>query len=265
VLAFINGDAPAMQRQLDALGTQPTDLASSWQAETAAFAGQSQRARQLIRHAVDLRNLKGVATQYAGEGFLRSATFGLCRHSESKARQTFALAHLRASFETVGLGLALCGETELLKGLIAEAKQREPQHTFISRLYLSTIEAASNIEADKPALAIKTLETLGQYEGAGGFWPRYLRGQAYLRLKRGTEAATEFQSILDHRGQDPLSPLYPLAHLGLARAIALAGNSLASRRAYDDFFTLWKDADASLPLVLDAKREYKRIRRYPVS
>lgn len=197
VLAFINGDAMAMQRQIDALGTLPTGLASSWKAETAAFAGQSQRARELFRRAVDLRNAKGVAAQYASEEFLWGATFGQCRQSEAKAWQTFALAHIRASFDTIGLGLALCGETELLKGLIAEAKQREPKHTFISHLYLSIIEAAGEIETNKPALALQTLERLGQYEDAAGFWPRYLRGQAYLRLKRGTEAATEFQSILD--------------------------------------------------------------------
>ncbi|HWN08032.1 MAG TPA: hypothetical protein VNO50_01930 [Pyrinomonadaceae bacterium] len=265
VLAFINADTLAMQRQLDALGTQPNDLASSWEAETAAFAGQSQRARELFRRAFDLRKAKAVAAQSASEEFLWGATFGQCRQSETKAWQTFALAHLRASFDTVGLGLALCGETELLKGLIAEAKQRERKHTFISGLYLSIIEAAGEIEINKPALALQTLETLGQYEDAAGFWARYLRGQAHLRLKRGPEAAKEFQSIRDHRGQDPLSPLYPLAHLGLARAIALSGNSIASRTAYDDFFTLWKDADARLPLVLEAKKEYQKIGRSPVS
>lgn len=265
MLAFINGDAPAMQRQLDALGTQPTNLASSWEAETAAFAGQSQRAKELFRRAVDLRRAKGVAAQYASEEFLWSATFGQCRQKESKAWQTLALGNIRASFDTIGLGLALCGETELLRGLIAEAKQREPKHTFISGLYLSIIESAAALKANKPALALQTLETPNQYEHAAGFWPRYLRGQAYLRLKRGTEAATEFQNILDHRGQDPLAPLYPLAHLGLARATALAGDSVASRKAYDAFFTLWKDADARLPLVLDAKEEYQRIGRRPVS
>ena len=263
VLAFINDDAPAMQRQLDALGTQSNDLASSWEAETAAFAGQSERARELFRLAVDSRKAKGVTAPYASEEFLWGAVFGRCRQSEAKAWQRFSLAHIRASFDTIGLGLALCGEAELLKGLIIEAKQQEPKHTFISGLYLSIIEAASEIETNKPALALRTLATLGQYENAAGFWPRYLRGQAYLRLKRGTEAAVEFQSIVDHRGQDPLSPLYPLAHLGLARATALAGNSVASRKAYDDFFTLWKDADASLPLALDAKKDYKKITRLP--
>ncbi len=82
--------------------------------------------------------------------------------------------------------------------------------------------------------------------------------QAYLKLKQGTEAATEFQKILDHRGQAPLSPLYPLAHLGLARSAALAGDLAKSRAAYEEFFKMWKSADADLPILIDAKREYEK-------
>jgi len=255
VLAFINGDAVAIQRELD---TQPTDLASGWKAEAAAFAGQSQRARELTPRAGDLRTAKVVVAQYASKEFLWSAIFARCRQNETKAWQTFALAHIRASFD-IGLGLALCGETELLKGLITEAKQREPKHTFINRLYLPLIQAANEIETNKPALALSTLETISQYEEAAGFWPRYLRGQAYLRLRRATEAVIEFQKIVDHRGEDPLSPLFPLAHLGLARAAALIGDSARSRKAYEDFFALWKNADATLPVLIQAKKEYQTV------
>ena len=84
----------------------------------------------------------------------------------------------------------------------------------------------------------------------------YLRGKAYLRLKRGAEAAAEFQKILDHRGWGPISYLYPLAHLGLARAAALTGDVAGSRKAYQDFLTMWKDADADLPILIEAKKEY---------
>src|SRR5215213_1773173 len=261
VLAFINGDAVAMQRELN---TQSTDVASGWKAEAAAFAGQSQRARELTPRAGDLRTAKVVVAQYASEEFLWSAIFAQCRQNETKAWQTFALTHIRAAFD-IGLALALCGETKLLQALIAETKQREPKHTFINRLYLPLIQAASEIETNKPALALSTLETIGQYEEAAGFWPRYLRGQAYLRLTRATEAVIEFQKILDHRGEDPLSPLYPLAHLGLARAAALTGDSAKSRKAYEDFFTLWKDADAKLPVMIEAKKEYHRQRMIGIS
>ena len=79
-----------------------------------------------------------------------------------------------------------------------------------------------------------------------------------LRLKRGSEAAAEFEKILDHRGEAPLSSLYPLAHLGLARAAALQGDSARARKAYQDFFALWKDADADLSVLLEAQKEYEK-------
>ena len=86
-----------------------------------------------------------------------------------------------------------------------------------------------------------------------------MRGQAYLKLGKGAEAAAEFQKILDHRGWDPLSPLYPLAQLGLARAAVLTGDSEKARKAYQDFFALWKDADPDLPILITAKKEYEKM------
>jgi tetratricopeptide (TPR) repeat protein len=103
---------------------------------------------------------------------------------------------------------------------------------------------------------------------AAQFWPQYLRGQAYLKLARGAEAAAEFQKILDHRGQGQLSSrfvptcpvLYPLAHLGLARAAAMSGDATKARQAYQDFFALWKDADADMPALIEAKKEYEKLK-----
>ncbi len=85
-----------------------------------------------------------------------------------------------------------------------------------------------------------------------------MRGQAHLIIGRGGEAAMEFQRTLDHRGYAPLSPLYPLAHLGLARAAALTGDTAKSRKAYEDFFAAWKEADAGLPILTEARREYEK-------
>lgn len=70
----------------------------------------------------------------------------------------------------------------------------------------------------------------------------------------------EFQKILDHRGYAPMSPLYPLAHLGMARAIALQGDSAKARKAYEDFFALWKDADGDIPILSDANKEYEKLK-----
>ena len=86
------------------------------------------------------------------------------------------------------------------------------------------------------------------------------RGQAYLGERNGAAAASEFQKILDHRGWSPLSPLYPLAHLGLARAAMLASDTTKARKSYQDFFALWKDADADLPVLIEAMKEYEKLK-----
>jgi len=97
--------------------------------------------------------------------------------------------------------------------------------------------------------------------GETAFASVYVRGKAFLRLEAGREAAIEFQTILDHRGVVPVNFIYPLAQLGLARAYALAGNLAQSRKAYQDFFALWKDADPDIPVLKQAKAEYAKLIR----
>jgi eukaryotic-like serine/threonine-protein kinase len=87
-----------------------------------------------------------------------------------------------------------------------------------------------------------------------------VRGLANLKLGKGAEAAIEFQKILDHRGYAPMSPLYSLAHLGMARAVALQGDAAKARKAYEDFFALWKDADNNISVLIEAKKEYERLK-----
>ena len=87
----------------------------------------------------------------------------------------------------------------------------------------------------------------------------YLRGLAGLHAGKGAEAAAEFQKILDHKGRN-WGPLYPLAYLGLARAAALAGDTAKAKKAYQDFFALWKDADPDIPTLIAARKEYAALR-----
>jgi tetratricopeptide (TPR) repeat protein len=256
-LAFINRDSEAMQQQLDAVVRWRT-VSISWPAETAVFAGQRQRAHELA--LTEQSKPKEATAQYASLESLWDAAFGRCQQSKAMAAQAVTLPNYRASLSKLGLALALCGESAQLRKLIADVKEHHPKATFVNNVYLPMIQAAGELRNDQPALAIQTLDSIGKYEAVAGFWPRYLRGQAYLKLHRAAEAALEFQRILDHRGEDPLSFLYPLAHVGLARAAALDGDSHKSRKAYEDFFTLWKDADTDLPVLIEAKNEYKKVR-----
>jgi predicted Zn-dependent protease len=117
------------------------------------------------------------------------------------------------------------------------------------------------INHDNPAAALEYLEKLRPYELGlvTTLWTNYDRGRAYLKLKKGPEAAAEFQHVLDHRGVDPAGLEYALSYLGLARAYALPGDSAKSRTAYQDFFALWKDADPDIPVLKQAKAEYAKL------
>jgi tetratricopeptide (TPR) repeat protein len=88
----------------------------------------------------------------------------------------------------------------------------------------------------------------------------YLRGQAYLQLGQGEEAAAEFQRLADHPGIVANSPLGPLARVGLGRAYALLGDTAKARAAYQDFLAIWKDADSEIPILQAVKAESARLR-----
>ncbi len=265
-LAFIHGDRLEMRRQLDWASGKPDEHAAlDWQTGAAAFAGQWREARELSRRAIDLAargDTKEVAARYATEQATRSAVFGDCRQARADAIQGLKLARGRAALPRAALALALCGEANQAKPLSDELIKLYPEDTLINSIWAPAIRAAMNLQRgisnNGAAQAVEQLQAAFRYEAAAEFWPHYLRGQAYLKLKRGAEAAAEFQKILDHRGYAPLSPLYPLAHLGLARAATLTGEMAKSRKAYEDFFAAWKEADADLPILIEAKKEYER-------
>jgi predicted Zn-dependent protease len=152
------------------------------------------------------------------------------------------------------LALALTGEQRQAERALAGIAQRNTGHLAMNVIGLPTARAAIALHEHDPARAVALLEPTRNYESAAHFWPTYLRGQAYLKLKRGAEAAAEFQTIIDHRGWDPLSPLWPLAHLGLAQAAALTGETQKSQTAYRAFLALWSEADADLPALRAARQ-----------
>ena len=263
-IAFIDGDRAGMQQQIDwTSGKLDEYVALDWQTGAAAFAGQWRRAQELSRRAIDLAargDTKEVAAQYATKQGLRGAVFGDCRRARADAAQGLNLERGRASLLRAALALALCGDSNQAKPLVDELARRYPEDTLINSMWVPAIRAAMELQRGNAAQAIEQLQTASRYEASAEFWPQYLRGQAYLRLGRSAEAATEFQKILDHRGEAPLSVLYPLAHLGQARAAALASDVARSRQAYQAFFTLWKEADPDLPVLRAARHEYNSLK-----
>jgi len=162
------------------------------------------------------------------------------------------------------LTLALGGDSAQAARLANDLAKRFPQNTLVQVEALPMIRASIMLSGGNKARnapnALEVLNACVPYElGQEGLLPIYLRGQAYLAARRGAAAAAEFQRILDHPGLVLNSVVGALAHLGLGRAYALAGDTAKARAAYQDFLTLWKDADPDTPVFLQAKAEYANL------
>jgi serine/threonine protein kinase/lipoprotein NlpI len=259
-IAFTGDDTTGMQRQLDWLnGKREQYVGLDCQAGAMAFAGRWRKSQEFSRSAIDLagrRDTSELAARYATEQALRGVVLEDLENAKADAAQALTMARTRASLPRAALALAFCGDTNNVAPLIDELIARYPSDTVIKSIWLPTIRAALELQRKKADQAIEELRTTSSYEAAAEFWPQYLRGLAFLKLERGEDAATEFQKILSHRGQAPLSPLYPLAYLGSARASALVGHIARSRKARRDFLAAWKDADPDLPMLIAAKQEW---------
>ena len=264
-IAFIQGDRATMQQQIDwARGTPYEENMDYEEGRMAMFNGQVSRAEKSFRRRIELaqqRDAKdGVALTLAEFAFWNSF-FGNC--NESKKSIADALATLRGeeALNLSGIALAVCGEIGQAQSIADEIAGRKSRDV-LNLSMLPEMRAAIEISRNNPAKAIEVLEATRVLERGFGIPGRttYLRGIAYLRQKAGTEAMNEFQKILDRRGQFDTSPFFPLAHLGLARAAAIAGDTTKSRQAYQDFFALWKDADPDIPILIEAKKEYEKFK-----
>jgi DNA-binding winged helix-turn-helix (wHTH) protein/tetratricopeptide (TPR) repeat protein len=266
-LALIRGDSAGMQRQVDwARGRSDEYLTLEWQAQVADLAGQRRTARELYGRAIELAKGRGLVEYASGlfaHNALRYALLGDCVKVKGEVASAFAtMRSSRGALYTAADALMLCGETGEAQPLVEELERQYPKDTAMIQVRLPTIRAVVEINRGNPEQAIQLLQTASRYELAPGlhYGPVYARGLAYLRASDGARAMAEFQKIIDNRGVDALQIRHPLSRLGLARAVALTGDTARSRKAYEDFFALWKDADSDIPILLEAKREYERLR-----
>lgn len=168
----------------------------------------------------------------------------------------------------IALTLAFTGDGARVQSLIGDLEKRFPEGTLVQSNYLPTLRAKLAVTQGKPSDAIDTLRAGSANEfgqstfslcGWTALYPVFVRGEAYVVAHQGNEAAAEFQKILEHRGMVLFEPIGARAHLGLARAYALQGDRAKARAAYNDFFALWKDADAGIPILIAAKSEYAKL------
>ncbi len=272
-IAFYRDDAAEMARQLGRGTGAPgmEDLLLAEDADTAAYFGHLGKARESSRRAADSAESapeKETAAGYYAVSALREALFG----NAAEARQQVMVAKKRSTGRDLDYGAALAlayaGDATRGQALADDLDKRFPEDTIMQFNYLPALRAKVALLHSKPQQALDILRVAAPYElglpavsiyNWPNLYPVYVRGEAYLAAHRGSEAAAEFQKILDHRGIVLNEPIGALVHLQLGRAYAMQGDTAKSRTAYQDFLTLWKDADPDIPIFKQAKAEYAKL------
>jgi Tfp pilus assembly protein PilF len=270
-LAFLRGDSAQMAEQLAWGEGKPgaEDPLLSAQSDTEGYYGRLTKARDYSRRAVDSAvraDSKETAALWQVNAAVREAEFGNVGAAKQDISAALALAPGRDVKVLSALALARVGDSARAKAMIEQLEKSDPLNTVLKLYWLPTLKAAIELNGGNSAQALVSLEAAAPYElgepppvQEGTLYPAYLRGQAYLAAHNGSAAATEFQKLLDHRGIVINFSLGALAHLGLARAYAVSGDTTKSRTKYQDFFALWKDADPDIPILKEAKTEYAKL------
>jgi DNA-binding winged helix-turn-helix (wHTH) protein/tetratricopeptide (TPR) repeat protein len=274
-VALLQNDAAGMVEQVAWSAGKPgvEDWLLYGEAETAAYSGHLRRALEFSRRAVasaERAEEQETAAEYEADAGLQAALFGNTAAARQRTKAGLGLSNGRdvQFLAALALALAFAGDSGRSQSLADNLAQRFPADTMVQLNYLPTIRAQLALSHNDASKAIEILQPATPYElqapAYGGalmdnLYPVYIRGEAYLAAHQGSEAATEFQKILDYRGVSINEPIGALAHLGLARAYVLQADSVKARTAYQDFFTIWKDADPDILIFIAAKAEYAKL------
>jgi serine/threonine protein kinase len=273
-IAFLQNDTAGMARQVASSAGTPgvEDWLLGLEADTAAYSGRLRTAREFSRQAIDSAERAGykeAAATYSALSALREALFG--NADEARRRATLAMKH-PAGHDlqyASALAWAYAGDDERAQKLADDLGQRFPEATIVQFNYLLTLRAKLAVSKGNASEALETLRAALPYElgwttyssyGWTALYPVYVRGEAYLASHQGSEAAGEFQKILDHRGIVLNEPIGALAHLQIGRAYAMEGDTSKAKAAYQDFLTLWQDADPDIPILIAAKSEFAKLK-----
>ena len=266
LFAFLRQDQTAMDREVEWAKGRPeaADVTASM-AATAIYSGKLNQAEELEQRAREMFKTQG-RKESAAQQLMALASnqvvFGKCQQAKDTAKTALGLVRGQMSMVTAAMIYAACDDQSQAQSLLEEVRNQYPKHFFIASLATPIVRAEMERSRGNIDQAIQLSESIRSYDlgMVTGVTCNYERGNLYLKQRRGNEAAAEFKKITDHRGVDPFSPLHVLAHLGLGRAAAISGDTAAARKSYQDFFALWKDADADLPPLVQAKKEYEQLK-----
>jgi tetratricopeptide (TPR) repeat protein len=258
-IASFEGDSATMDRL--AREIPPDDV--FWlqmQVDLAFYRGEIHKVRLLTETLVEQQKhanrMENVSFELARDAWLESYVGNhafartLCRQAAEASQQSpVGLVHC-------AWALGAAGELNEAETLAAKLDQLRPEDTFIQKVSLPQIRSVIVRERGDAFKAVDLLTPSTQYPNGMAF---YHLARAYLAAGENAKAAVEFEKLIGHRGWPEWELFSPLARLGLARAYAKQGEREKSRKAYDDFFTTWKDADPNIPILLQAKAEFKKL------
>jgi serine/threonine protein kinase/tetratricopeptide (TPR) repeat protein len=266
LFAYIRRDQAAMDREAQWAKGRPEEseftMITSF---TALSLGKLKQARELQKRSLELFKQQDRA-EAATTALLTMAAhleqLGQCDEAKSNARNGLGLLRGQKSLAMGAFVYAACDDLSQAQSLLNDARSAYPKNTVINVIVTPIVTAITEQRKGNVSQAIQLLESVRSYQFGIvlGSSTALLRGNLYLHQRMGKEAAAEFQSIVDHPGSDYLSPAHTLAHLGLARAAVINGDTAAARKSYQDFFALWKDADSDLPVLAQARKEYAELK-----
>ena len=267
-LAFLENDERGMAEQITWSAGKPEveNEMLGHQADTEAYHGRLAKARALSHRVI--ASAASASDEQAAAGYevivaLREAVFGNAAEAHNRIDSALTQSTDLDVLYGAALALALTGDAGRSERLADDLNKRFPEHTIVQFNYLPTLRSQIALNRNDAAKAIEVLLAATRYElgdvGLGSLYPVYVRGQAYLAAHESSKAVIEFQKIIDHRGIVLNSPIGALAHLQLGRAYAMQGDTVKAKAAYQDFLTLWKDADPDIPILKQAKAEYAKL------
>jgi DNA-binding winged helix-turn-helix (wHTH) protein/tetratricopeptide (TPR) repeat protein len=273
-IAFLKGDAPAMQREVARARARPggENWMSAREAFVAAYSGHMESARDISRRAVVQAQQAGQperASLWEAGAAVREAMFGYRTPAAERALAALKLSRDREVEYGAAFALALAGNPSRAQILLHDLQKRFPEDSAVRFSYVPTLQAVLALDRGEPGHALEILQVAIPHELGvprssisglfGALYPVYVRGEAYLAASQGAEAEAEFQKVIDHRTIVVSDPIAALARLQLARAYAVSGDVTKAKSTYRDFLTLWKDADPDIPVLKQATVEYAKL------
>jgi eukaryotic-like serine/threonine-protein kinase len=273
VIAFYKGDRVGMERAAARGRDNPesADWMTNTEALVLAYSGHLQQARTMTRRAVDMERQAHQperAAMYEAAAAVREAFFGNASEALARAKAALEISKSRDVEYGAAFALAFTGDIAGSQPLADDLEKRFPEDTMVRFTYLPIHRALVALSQDNSSAAIEQLQVAAPYDLAipgswfaffGNMYAPYVRGQAYLSAHRYGEAVSEFQKLLDHPGIVFTDPVRAAALLQRGRALRAAGDGTKARAAYQDFLTLWKDADSDIRLLKQAKTEYAKL------